>query len=524
MKPKFSALSLLLLFTCALSAAAAMPKFDMPRVQEPKIPKRTVSITDFGAVPDGKTLNTEAIARAIAALAEKGGGRLIFPPGLWLTGPIGLKSHVELHLEEGALVQFQPDYSLYPPIQLDMKGRPRTVTTSPIHGENLEDIAITGKGVMDGSGDAWRPVKKYKMTENQWKQLLATTNSVLEDNGNIWWPSREAMADRRPNLLKLVNCRRVLLEGVTFQNSPCWNLNPTLCEDLTLRNVVVRNPWYSQNGDGLDMENCQKVVVRGSRFDVGDDGICLKSGANEEGRRIGVPTGNVLIEDCVVYHAHGGVTIGSEMSAGVRNVRVNNCLFIGTDVGLRFKSTRGRGGVVEKIYISNVRMTDIATDAIGFSLYYSGQGPGEGSEGAVAETKPVPVSEKTPQFRDIYIEDVICRGARQAVALQGLPEMPIRGIHLRNVSLTAENGMACTDAQDITLDNVEILNSRGPVLSLLNSRDVQVDHLTYTSGAGAVIKAEGTNNTATIKRTNLKAAGRDFDLSNGATRESFKVE
>ncbi len=381
---------------------------------------------------------------------------------------------------------------------------------------------------MDGSGDAWRPVKKYKMTENQWKQLLARTNSVLEESGNIWWPSVEAKererreGRQRPNLLKLVNCRRVLLEDVTFQNSPCWNLNPALCEDLTLRNVVVRNPWYSQNGDGLDVENCQKVVVRGSRFDVGDDGICLKSGANEEGRRIGVPTGNVLIEDCVVYHAHGGVTIGSEMSAGVRNVRVNNCLFIGTEVGLRFKSTRDRGGVVEKIYISNVRMTDIATDAIGFDMYYSGQGPGEGGESASAEI--VPVSEKTPQFRDVYIEDVICRGAHQAVALQGLPEMPIRGIHLRNVSLTAERGMACTDAQDITLDNVEILNSRGPVMSLLNSRDVQVDHLTYASGAEAVFKAEGTNNTAVIQHTDLKAARQDVDLSNGAAPENFKVE
>ena len=137
-----------------LRSAAAMPKFDMPQAQEPKIPNRTASITDFAAVPDGKTLNTEAIAKGIAALAEKGGGRLIVPPGLWLTGPIGLKSHVELHLEEGALVLFSPDHSLYPPIQLDMKGRRRTVTTSPIHGENLEDIAITGKGVMDGSGDA----------------------------------------------------------------------------------------------------------------------------------------------------------------------------------------------------------------------------------------------------------------------------------------------------------------------------------------------------------------------------------
>jgi len=530
MKPKFSVLSLLLLFTCAFCATAAMPKFDMPRVKEPKIPSRTASIADFGAVPDGKTLNTEAIAKGIAALAEKGGGRLVFPPGIWLTGPIGLKSHVELHLDEGALVLFSPDYSLYPPLQFDVKGRTYTVATSPLHGENLEDIAITGKGVFDGSGNAWRPVKKYKLTENQWKQLLATPGSVLVTNINYWWPSAEAKAREdqpgrhRPTLVKLVNCRRVLLEGATFQNSPGWNLNPLLCTDLTLRNINVRNPWYSQNGDGLDIENCRNVVLRGSRFDVGDDGICIKSGRDEEGRRIAVPTENVLIEDCVVYHAHGGVTIGSEMSSGVRNVRVNNCIFMGTDLGLRFKSQRGRGGVVEKIYISNVWMTDIVTDAIGFNLYYGGAGPGEAVEGPAAGAKAEPVSEKTPQFRDIWIENVICRGAHQAVALQGLPEMPIRGIHLDNLSITAENGIACTDAQDITLNNVEILNSRGPVLSLLNSRDVSVDHLTYAPGNGAVIEADGPNNTAAVKHTDLKAGRPDMDLSNGAAPENFKVE
>jgi polygalacturonase len=530
MKSKCSILSFLLLVAGALVAGAALPKFEMPRVPEPKIPKRTVSVTDFGAVPDGKTLNTDAIAKGIAALADKGGGRLVFPPGIWLTGPIGLKSNVELHLEEGALVQFKPDYNLYPPIQLDVKGRAHTVATSPLHGENLENIAITGRGLFDGAGDAWRPVKKGKMTENQWKQLLAIPGSVLETNNNLWWPSAEAKererqdGGHRPNLLKLVNCRRVLLEGATFQNSPGWNLNPTLCTDLTLRNLSVRNPWYSQNGDGLDIENCRNVVLCGSRFDVGDDGICIKSGKDEEGRRIATPTENVLIEDCVVYHAHGGVTIGSEMSSGVRNVRVNNCVFMGTDLGLRFKSQRGRGGVVEKIYISNVRMTDIATDAIGFNLYYGGQGPGEGGEGAAAGAKPVPVSEKTPQFRDIYIENVVCRGARQAVALQGLPEMPIRGIHLDNVSITAELGVACTDAQDITLNKVEILNTRGPVISLLNSRDISVDRLTYPPGAEALLKADGPNNTAAIRHTDLKAAKQDFDLSSGARREDFKVE
>jgi polygalacturonase len=516
-------LSLLIVSASFLRADETVAtSFKLPPVREPAIPSRTLNVTNFGAIADGKTLNSAAIAKAIAALVEQGGGWLIFPPGIWLTGPIGLKSKIELHLEAGALVQFTPDWSEYPDRELDIKGRKRTVVTSPLYGENLEDVAITGSGVFDGAGNAWRPVKRSKLTEGEWKKLVGG-GGVLDDKGITWYPKPEAKAfkrsdakeDYRPVLLKLVNCHRLLLEGVTFQNSPMWNLNPVLCDDVTIRNVNVRNPWFSQNGDGLDLESCRNVVLHGSHFDVGDDGICLKSGMNEEGRRIGVPTENVLIEDCVVYHAHGGVTIGSEMSSGVRNVRVNNCTFIGTDVGLRFKSTRGRGGVVEKIYISNVQMTDIVTDAIGFNMYYGGGGD---------EAKSVPVSEKTPQFRNIYIRNVTCRGARQAVALQGLPEMPIRGIHLRDVSITAERGIACTDAQDITFDNVEILNRKGAVLNLVNTRDLRADHLVGAAGAEAFVNADGPNNTGSIRHTDLKSARQDFILTGGALRETIKVE
>jgi polygalacturonase len=324
--------------------------------------------------------------------------------------------------------------------------------------------------------------------------------------------------------MKLVNCRNVLLDGVTFQNSPGWNLNPVLCEDVIIRDVVVRNPWYSQNGDGLDLEHCRNVIVRDSGFDVGDDAICLKSGMNERGRRIGVPTENVLVENCVVYHGHGGFTIGSEMSSGVRNVRVNNCVFMGTDLGLRFKSTRGRGGVVEKIFISNIRMTDIATDAIGFNMYYGGQSPAD-EAGGDTESKAMPVSEGTPQFRDIYIEDVVCRGARRAIALQGLPEMPIRGIHLRNVAIQSDTGASLVDATHITFDRVEILSQGGPVLNVQNTRDVRIDHLNYLPGATSIIKARGTNNSGiVIRNVELKNVQMDLDLSNGATRDAFKVE
>jgi polygalacturonase len=535
--------------TTFVLADGAASKFQLPIVKEPTIPNRTVTLADFGAVGDGKILNTESFAKAMGALVRRGGGKLVVPPGIWLTGPIHLQSNIELHLEAGALVQFTPDFKQYPLVVIDMKGEKEVESTSPISGQNLENVAITGRGVIDGGGDGWRPVKKSKQTEAQWKALIRS-GGVTDDGGSTWWPSREAMEGEtlvrqlgrprspkledyepahqflRPRLLRLIGCRKVLLEGVSFQNPPNWTLNPTLCEDVTIRNVTVHNAWYAQNSDALDLESCRNVVVRDSTFDAGDDGICLKSGMNERGRRIGVPTENVSIENCIVYHAHGGFTIGSEMSGGVRNIRVNNCVFMGTEIGLRFKSTRGRGGVVEKIDIKNVRMTDIESEAISFNMYYGGRAPLDTDGGlANVEQKPVPVSEETPRFRDIYIENVVCRGARAAVLLQGLPEMPIRGIHLRNVSLTAETGMVWMDAENITVDNVEIANARGPVLTLFNTRNSVIGHLTYPSGAAPILKVQGAGNSGiVVTNTDVKATAADLVFANGATTEAIDIK
>ena len=267
-------------------------------------------------------------------------------------------------------------------------------------------------------------------------------------------------------MLRLIGCRKVLLEGVTFQNPPNWTLNPALCENVSILNVSVRNSPAAQNSDALDLESCRHAVIRGCTFDAGDDGICLKSGRDAAGRRIGVPTEDVLIEGCTVYHAHGGFTIGSEMSGGVRNVRVDNCTFMGTDVGLRFKSMRGRGGMVERIYITNVRMTDVPGDAINFNLYYGGKSPLE-ETGSAEETNVPPATVETPQFRDIHIENVICRGAQRAMVLEGLPEMPIRDIYLKNVSITARTGVFLTDADGIHFQNVRVDHESGPALHQL---------------------------------------------------------
>jgi polygalacturonase len=402
-------------------------------------------------------------------------------------------------LERGALLKFSGDFKLYPLTVIDMKGEMEVDSTSPISGENLENVAITGDGIIDGGGDDWRPLKKSKLNDGDWKALVKS-GGVLNEKGDTWWPSRDAMngekfveqlrksgsvnpADYepahqflRPKMVRLIGCKKVLLEGVTFQNPPNWTLNPALCEDVSIVNVQVRNSPAAQNSDALDLESCRRTVIRDSTFDAGDDGICLKSGKDAAGRRIGVPTENVLIEGCTVYHAHGGFTIGSEMSGGVRNVHVNNCTFIGTDVGLRFKSTRGRGGVVEKIYVSNVRMTDITGDAINFNLYYGGKSPLEETAGN-AETNIPPVTEETPQFRDIHIDNVICRGAASAIVLQGLPEMPIRDIFLNHVSITSQKGVSVTDAENIAFENVRVKNKTGEAMQTVRVKNSKLDLL-----------------------------------------------
>jgi polygalacturonase len=473
-------------------------EFDMPRVQEPVIPGNVVSITDFGAVSGGQELNSDAFAGAIEAVTKKGGGKVVIPAGIWLTGPILLKSNLELYTEPGALVIFSTNKDLYPVIETSFEGLDTWRCISPIYGKNLENVAFTGHGVWDGSGDAWRFVKRPKLTDNQWKKLVAS-GGVVNEAGTEWYPSEqfkiahetanmnvptglttkeefEAIRDfLRPVMVSIQNSKRVLFDGPTFQNSPAWCIHPLMVEDLTVRNITVRNPWYSQNGDGIDIESCKNVVVYNSNFDVGDDAICIKSGKDEDGRRRGVACENIVIKNNIVYHGHGGVTVGSEMSGGVRNMHVSNCTFIGTDVGLRFKSTRGRGGVVENIYISDIRMTDIPTQAISFDLYYGGKSVSEMlADGGQDIAQPEPVTIETPQFKNIFIRDVTLKGAQQAIFLQGLPEMNLENIEISDMVLEADNGISVIDADGVKISNVKLVTRNETALEFYNTQNAEV--------------------------------------------------
>lgn len=488
-------------------------EFDMPKVVEPVFPDFSVSITDFGAVADGITLNTQAFADAIEHVASKGGGQVIIPRGIWVTGPIHLKSNINLHAEAGALVLFSTNKNLYPLVKASFEGLNTYRCSSPINGRNLQNIAITGNGIFDGAGEAWRMVKRSKLTSSQWKKLIVS-GGIVNKKGDKWYPSEsfikgasqssmnvphnfntieeyEEIKDfLRPVMLSLVNCKEVLLDGPVFQNSPAWCIHPLMCENLTVRNLTVRNPWFSQNGDGIDIESCKNSILTNCSFDVGDDAICIKSGKDEDGRKRGVPNENLIVKNCIVYHGHGGVTVGSEMSGGVKNLHVSACTFIGTDVGLRFKSNRGRGGVVEGIYISDIDMIKISTKAISFNLYYGGHAPA-GEVNVGNKNRLYEVTEETPQFKDISIKNITCKGADQAIYLQGLPEMNLENILLENIIMETKKGLQCIDVKGVTIRNLQLQTKEFPALSFYNAKNVSIKELQLSESENPLISIRG---------------------------------
>ncbi|MEY2793121.1 MAG: hypothetical protein RJA76_1113, partial [Bacteroidota bacterium] len=458
-------------------------QFELPVVSKPVFKLDTFNITQFGANQDLKFNNASAIQQAINECSKQGGGTVLIPAGYWNTGPIELKSYVNLHLSTGAILQFSQKSSDFPLVKTFWEGVEAIRVKSPISGRNLQKIAITGNGIIDGGGQAWRPVKKQKLTSGEWEKLIQ--KGFLNDKKDTWYPTAAALkgaadpnAGRtdagytlesgelikeflRPNLLSLIECDEVLLEEFTIQNSPAWTVHPLMCTHVTLKDLLVKNPWNAQNSDGLDIESCEYVTIEGCKIDVGDDGICLKSGKDEQGRKRGKPTAYVIIRNSQVFHGHGGIVVGSEMSGGVHDVFAQNCQFLGTDVGLRFKTARGRGGIVEKIYVKDIAMNNIAGEAIILDMYYQGKDPvstyGNGSE--VPQIKSEVVNEGTPQFRDIYFENIQAQDAKTGLMVRGLPEMPIKNIQIKNAQLCADQAYHLQYGSSIELNQVRFIQT-----------------------------------------------------------------
>lgn len=495
--------------------------FKMPTVKVPVFADTAFSIKDFGGVNDGQTLNTVAFEKTIAACSAAGGGKVVVPAGLWLTGPIQLKSNINLEVQRGAIILFTSDHTQYPIVRAS-----NTSTSyqpaSPIYGYDLKNIAITGEGIIDGAGESWREMKKSKTTEAQWKKLVAS-GGVVSTDGSIWWPSKEAMegaaylkelklkspkpaaADYlpardalRPYMLYLVNCENILIEGVTIRNSPKFIFYPSKCLNLTIQNANFFNDWYAQNGDAIDISACENVVIYKTNVSAGDDGICMKSSRGKSDVSDAFNLQNILIAGCTVYNGHGGFVIGSNTDGGMRNIFVTDCNFIGTDIGIRVKSNAGRGGVVKDIYICNIYMKDILHEAISFDTYYI-----DVPAGTVKDTV-LTIRDKTPMFQDFHLSNIYCNGAETAVSITGLPEMPIKRLFFDNVVISSKKGFEATDAAELSLKSVKIITPGTPIYALNNVKGFNITEGYFPPDAKVFIKADSKSSDIKVLSTDLR--------------------
>jgi len=433
--------------------------FPMAQPVRPRFPGQTFDIRDHGAVADGRTKNTAAIARAIAAAAAAGGGTVLVPAGRWLTGPIHLDSHINLCVAEGAVLLFSQDFSDYwPPVLSRHEGMDCMKYSSFIYANGKTDIAITGRGTLEGQGKPW------------WQQaeaLKAQDARSLDEMAGANLPIAERIVHLRPAFFQPIHCRNILVEGVTFRYGAFWTIQPTYCENVIVRGVkIVTEGEYGHtpNGDGVNPDSCRNVLIEYCDLSTGDDCFALKSGRAADGRRVARPLENVVIRHCFTRQGHGGVVVGSETSGGIRNLYVHDCIFVGTDRGVRIKTARGRGAAIENLWFRELTMRKIRREAVLIHmLRYTPRLP------------EFPVDETTPRIRHVSFDHITCEGTGgDAIQLVGLPELPMRDIVFDHIAIKSATGVSATDAREVRFQEVAINPQSGPVYSLTDCMAVTI--------------------------------------------------
>jgi polygalacturonase len=430
------------------------------------------NILDYGARNDASAPATEAIRSAIQAAKAAGGGTVFIPAGNYVSGPIELVSNLTLHIDAGATVRF-------PAARLPFtEGRQQSIealTPVPlIGGRHLENVAITGRGVLASDNAEWMKLMPRQKALGgdpgsangpNWQRLL----ELLE----LHTPApREAYLaaapELRPSFVRTMDSSNVLIEGVRFTGSPMWTIHLLYSDNVVVRDVTIET-YPGVHTDGIAVDSSRNVRISNCYLDTGDDGIVIKAGKDADGLRVNRPSENITITGCTVHRAHGAVTIGSETSGWIRNLVASNMTCSGTQMGVRIKSRRGRGGGVENVRFDNWVMDDTG-QAVNITSYYL-------MEGEVRREAPEAVSKGTPVFRDIAISNMTIRRARVAISIEGLPEMPVSGLRISNVVASGKTGMKATHTAGMELHNVQINAEGGPAFLVRESRELQLDNI-----------------------------------------------
>jgi len=404
-----------------------------------------LNICNFGADNTGKVNSSKLINHLIDSLSNNYGGTIYFPAGNYICGPIILKSNISLLTDAGATIRFSDNFNDYLPMVASRWEGVRVKTfISPIYAIDAHNISIKGEGHFEGNGkkwwDFWLSIRKDRIEDSEWQQIFAKENKELLEK-NEYLPKMHNFL--RPPMVLFYNCKDILIEDVSFSNPPFWTIVPVFSENITIENVTIENPGNSPNTDGIDPCSSKNIRISNCHISVGDDCIVIKSGRDEDGRDAAVPTENITITNCTMLNGHGGVVIGSEMSGDVKRVTISNCVFEGTDRGIRLKTMRGRGGVVENILVNNIIMRNIVEEGIVMNMRYQ-------------PTDAEPVSERTPTFREIHISNVDIVDAKRGIAIYGLEERDVEQVTFSDISIQSENGIFANYANNILFNNIRL--------------------------------------------------------------------
>jgi polygalacturonase len=441
------------------------------------------NIRDYGARGDASAPATLAIRSAIQAAKAAGGGTVLIPAGTYISGPIELVSNLTLHIDAGATVRFPAARLPFTP------GRQQSIealTPVPlIGGRNLENVAITGRGVLASDNAEWMKLMPRQKAAGgdpgsangpNWERLLQLLEVKTPAPQDAYLA---AAPELRPSFVRTMDSSNILIEGVRFSGSPMWTIHLLYCDNVVVRDVIVET-YPGVHTDGIAVDSSRNVRIANCYIDTGDDGIVIKAGKDADGLRVNRPSENISITNCTVHRAHGAVTIGSETSGWVRNLVAGNLTCSGTQMGVRIKSRRGRGGGVENVRFDNWVMDDVG-QAINVTNYYL-------MEGEVRRDAPEPVSNRTPVFRDIAVSHMTIRRARVAINVEGLPEMPISGLRISDVVASAKTGLKAFHTEGLELHNVQIDVESGPAFLVRDSRELQLDAVaTRTARADAPV-------------------------------------
>jgi polygalacturonase len=426
---------------------SVMPQI-LARIKAPVFPKRNFVITKYGAKADGTTNSSEAFSKAIAACNKAGGGRVVVPAGTFLTGPIHLKSNVNLHVSSGATIKFSQNPSDYPLVFSRWEGVELMNYSPFIYAFEQTNVAITGEGTLDGQSnkDAWWPWNGragYGWKEGDPNQRADRAALIQMSEKAVPVKDRVFGAGHylRPQFIQPYRCKNVLIEGVTVINSPRWELHPVLCTNVTVRGVKINS--HGPNNDGCDPESCTDVLIEDCEFNTGDDCIAIKSGRNADGRRLNVPTQNIIVRGCLMKDGHGGVTVGSEISGGVRNLFAENCRLDSPnlDHALRVKNNAMRGGLLENLHFRNIQVGQVAHAVITIDFNYE-----EGSKGSFI-----------PVVRNYTVDRLVSTKSKYALDVQGLTGAPIYDLRLTNCTFdNVADGNIAKNIKNASFSNVKI--------------------------------------------------------------------